>query len=779
MPTIDLTEIGVDWRVFSKDETVMVEPLLRPQRREQTPAKRSDFSGDPLALKVDDGWLVGRNRGEFGGTLAWYSSDGKRSYLLSATENVNGFIRAGGSLFVYEGLAHLSSNRGTIKCIKRNAAGTWGQEPFVTLHEDPRVALLDADDAMLVVTWSSVVKVWPSGKMKLLLKGESLAESGVFYPRWCGANSAVLARDDTLYIGATQEVVRISSLHANPKIEHIVCGTKAKADAEAITGKFFADYASDMKSKNASVRQRAVQRMGRVGARDAPPDAAESAREYERVFTGTDRYDAAVALMPALKDESAAVAVEAARALGRVGHVVSAEPLAKAIEDPRSEVAVMAAWALGRLAGDQLPGLLKGLKSAEAAVALQSCRSLGELGGRATAALPALRDLVRDSRRAVQTAATAAIQQIAAAANVHVATLNDPGSDSDARKAAAWELAQMGAASDQVMPALVRALDDRDASVRSDAAFALGRIGPPAAKDAGAALVKAFTDKNSHVAGVAAEAAARMGPAMLPPLVAAMRSDAPAARMGAADAFFWMECPPKDVVPELVRLLDDKAVAVRQRAARALEHLGKQAMPAAGRLIELMNDPDKEVRCHVIGALGRIGPSDERVLPALNGAIHSVDRDTRSAAFFALRSMRPRTPAVESGIVDAITNDEELIRECRNTELGKLGRSLPKVIPALVRAAEKKLSWELAWAFGEIGHEAATAVPVLIEGLKSADDDVRLAAARSLGQIGPRAAPAVPALAAAAESRDLRLVILADEAMTRIGNPAQEGAKQP
>ena len=67
----------------------------------------------------------------------------------------------------------------------------------------------------------------------------------------------------------------------------------------------------------------------------------------------------------------------------------------------------------------------------------------------------------------------------------------------------------------------------------------------------------------------------------------------------------------------------------------------------------------------------------------------------------------------------------------------------------------------------------------LVKGLKSADDEVRLAAARSLGQIGPRAAPAVPALAAVAESRDLRLVILADEALTRIGNPAQGGAKRP
>lgn len=758
----------------------MIEPV-HPIAREEVPTKPPQFSGDPRAFRVEDGWLFGNNHGEFGGSLEWYSIDGRESYSISTEENVNGFIRAGGSLFVYEGLAHLSLNQGTIKVVKRNATGRWVIEPFVTLHEEPCVALLDTDDTMLIVTWSSVVKVWPSGKMKLLWRGERLTDLGIFYPFWIYANSAVLDKDDTLYMGTRQEVVRIVSLHKNPRIEHIRRGTKAQGDVETAKSKFFADYANDMKSKDPLVRRRAVRRMGGTGKRDDAADAVELGREYESTFTGTNRYHAAEAAIPALKDESAAVRVEAAQALGTLGHLVGAGPLAEAMDDPSGDVAVAAASALGRLADGSLPGLIEGLKSANAAVVVESCRSLGGLGGRASIALPALRDALRHDRRDVRAAADEAIKQIAASATPHVATLNDPRSDKAARRSATWELSKIGAVTEQVIPALAQALRDPDAEVRSDAACALEYIkyiDPSAAEEAATALVETFSDESEDVAAVAVEAAARFGPAGIPKLIAVMRSDSPVLRMRAADAIFWMEHPAKEAVPDLVSLLGDKVPGVRQRAARALQHMGREAAPATSRLIELMNDPDEKVRYRVICALGGIGSTNEEVLPALNRAIHAADADTRSAAFWALRTMRPRTPAVESALVEAIADHDEFVQKLDAAELGELGRSLPMVIPALVRVAEKNLSWEVASGFGAIGPDAAAAVPLLIKGLKSTDAEVRLAAARSLGQIGPGAAGAIPALSEMAESRDLRLIIEADYALTRIRDPARTGAER-
>jgi hypothetical protein len=44
------------------------------------------FSGTRKVLKVADGYLVGYNRGEFGGSLFWFSADGKKYYI---TSNIN------------------------------------------------------------------------------------------------------------------------------------------------------------------------------------------------------------------------------------------------------------------------------------------------------------------------------------------------------------------------------------------------------------------------------------------------------------------------------------------------------------------------------------------------------------------------------------------------------------------------------------------------------------------------------------------------------------------
>jgi HEAT repeat protein len=771
---INHSESGVEWRVYSNSGAVMVEPI-RPVTRKDNPIP-SDFSSDPRAYKVDDGWLFGLNLGEFGGSLEWYSEDRTKTYTISTNENVNGFIQTNGALFVYEGLAHMFSNQGTIELVKKNAAGKWDIEPFVTLHEEPCAALTDTDGAMLVVTWSSVVKVWLSGKMKLLSRGEWLPGWGMFYPVWSYANSAVLDMDDTLYIGARQEVVKINSLHKNPTIEHIIRGAKARENAETAESKFFTEYANDMKSKDALVRQSAVRRMGGSDNHNNAVNELRHNRDFEMTFMGTNIYEAAEAVIPALNDESAIVRVEAARALGTLGHVVGAELLTKALDDPNGDVMVMAAWALGRLADDSLPGLLKGLKSANDAVASESCRSLGVLGGRASSALPALQELLRDDRQAVKAAAGKAIKQIADSASPQLAIINDPKSDKDARKSAMWELSQIGAVTEEVIPALVHALRDPDADVRSDAACAMkyiNYIDPSAAKEAANALMAALSDESEPVAATAAEALGRFGPATVPKLIVAMQNDNSAVRIHAASAIYWMEQPAKEAAPDLLRLLDDQVPAVRQSAARALEHMGKEAFPATSRLIALMNNPDKEVRQYAIVTLGCIGATDEAVLPALNKAIQVADRDTQSAAFRALWTMNPRTSAVESAIVEAIANNDEFIQECRPEELGEMGRSLPKLIPALVHAAEKNLPWELAMVFGDIGADAATAVPVLIKGLKSPDNKVRLASARSLGLIGAPAAEAVSALSEMEESRDLRLIIEAEYALKSIRNPTR------
>jgi HEAT repeat protein len=74
-----------------------------------------------------------------------------------------------------------------------------------------------------------------------------------------------------------------------------------------------------------------------------------------------------------------------------------------------------------------------------------------------------------------------------------------------ARCTAARALGQMGPQAREALPALIQALQDREAMVRDAVADAIGCIGPDA-PDAVLALMQALADTNSFVQATAAKA---------------------------------------------------------------------------------------------------------------------------------------------------------------------------------------------------------------------------------------------------------------------------------
>ena len=61
--------------------------------------------------RVDDGWLIGFNHGEFGAALYWFSLDGNRNYKISDHQVVD-FISTPDGFLAVEGLAHLGNLAG-------------------------------------------------------------------------------------------------------------------------------------------------------------------------------------------------------------------------------------------------------------------------------------------------------------------------------------------------------------------------------------------------------------------------------------------------------------------------------------------------------------------------------------------------------------------------------------------------------------------------------------------------------------------------------------------
>jgi HEAT repeat protein/beta-lactamase regulating signal transducer with metallopeptidase domain len=181
-----------------------------------------------------------------------------------------------------------------------------------------------------------------------------------------------------------------------------------------------------------------------------------------------------------------------------------------------------------------------------------------------------------------------------------------------------------------VIAALIRALDDSVASVREDAAYALGQLEAASAIEPLAARLS--RDQAAKVREMIAWALAQIGRReAAPALGAAARSDtAESVRAMAVWALGQIEDP--ESVSALVPVLRDASAEVRGRAAWALGTIEPQRAPAA--LIAALRDPSHDVRLRAAWALGQIG--DSSAVTLLAATLRDSTPEVRRAALWAL-----------------------------------------------------------------------------------------------------------------------------------------------
>jgi hypothetical protein len=192
-----------EWQVFSKDGLPQADLRNYGEKKKSdqpgfTP--RVERFGDASAFaKVDDGWLVGFDKGEWGGALYWYSQDGKNTYQISDNQIVD-FVTLPDGIYAIEGLAHLGSESGSIIRITRSGPDArWQAAPFVKLPFAPYALSMNRDGAMLITLSNSLVSVGRDRKVHTLLAG---APWWNLYP----ASSVLSKNGQKLYIGMRQYV---------------------------------------------------------------------------------------------------------------------------------------------------------------------------------------------------------------------------------------------------------------------------------------------------------------------------------------------------------------------------------------------------------------------------------------------------------------------------------------------------------------------------------------------------------------------------------------------
>ena len=190
-PAKDSPEAGqangssADWSVFMRQgqPSVTLEVVRTgpdDYRRRNTRAlpfqikPSHDFSGVKLAAKVDDGWIVGFNRGEWGGSLWWFSPDGGKHYKVSDDEVDQLLVTDTGvvgltTLIYYISLEHPNPKTGEVLRLVKSARGTWQAVNYVYLSDAPEVAMQDADGSLVIVASHELLRVDRNRHVEVLL----------------------------------------------------------------------------------------------------------------------------------------------------------------------------------------------------------------------------------------------------------------------------------------------------------------------------------------------------------------------------------------------------------------------------------------------------------------------------------------------------------------------------------------------------------------------------------------------------------------------------------
>jgi HEAT repeat protein len=173
---------------------------------------------------------------------------------------------------------------------------------------------------------------------------------------------------------------------------------------------------------------------------------------------------------------------------------------------------------------------------------------------------------------------------------------------------------------------------------------------------------------------------------------------------------------------------------VCQQALRELGMMGEAAGPAVTEIAARIRDPAPAVRQAACRALGEIGQPATANTADLEGALADESWPVRLAAAFAILKLDPNSDSPQAVLNEAMAKGE--------------GGTIVAV--------------------GQLGADAAWAVPTLVALLKDRRPGTRRLAAEALGTIGPAAAAAASALEVATRDSDDRVRAAAEQALARV-----------
>ena len=197
---------GSNWEIVQNDYSKEKGDTF-PFSTEFIDKNLKELKANRFVKRTPDGYLVGLNKGEFGGGLYFIKPDGLDGYEMAGYLNIRNIFEYKAKYFAIEGLAHLGGQRGQIIEIFKEDT-LWKYKTLSALIEAPAL-ITDYKGEKLIVTSQYILKLGDDLKVTEVLK--SPFYWGMLYP------SSILVDNNNLYLAMRQGVLKIKSFDSTPE----------------------------------------------------------------------------------------------------------------------------------------------------------------------------------------------------------------------------------------------------------------------------------------------------------------------------------------------------------------------------------------------------------------------------------------------------------------------------------------------------------------------------------------------------------------------------------
>ena len=275
-------------------------------------------------------------------------------------------------------------------------------------------------------------------------------------------------------------------------------------------------------------------------------------------------------------------------------------------------------------------------------------KSLGVFGSVAADAVPTIRQLLESPQTSLELRVLAAdtLGQIRSPAAVGVLTtelMKSHSSDSLLRLTMIDSLGLCGPQAVGAVPALARATEDSNATIRRKACAAIGALGPRAESGTASLMERLVLDEDPAVKDAAASALAQLGASSVPSLIELLEQGGPELQWRAARALGQIGNAAEATQTALERSFENSTNEVRIEAVDAVWKITRDPNLVAAPLMKELATDDRQIRRRAAQLLIELNPLPAETLAALSRISETGNSSEARAAAYVIRERARKT----------------------------------------------------------------------------------------------------------------------------------------